>query len=309
MGAAHRQGLAIALCTAIGATLAATALLPSSASAQLFSDDQARRAILDVRGRVDELQRDLGRRLDTLELRIERIEQTSRGQLENQAEIQQLRQEIASLRGQVEVLVHELTRTQRGQRDLAANLDSRLKRFEPIAVTIDGKEYNVDINERRAFEGAMALFRSGDFKGAGTALQQFLGAYPQSAYRPGALYWLGSSQYAAKDLRNAAQTLRNFVNANPEHPMVPDALLTLGNALADAGENRSAADVYERILTLHDGTPAAEAARDRLQAVQKPAAGAATGAASGAAPAAPASPAAPAGAAPPRNTGTPQKPR
>lgn len=307
MKLAPRHVLAVAAVAALGVAVA----LPLPASAQLFSDDQARRAILDVRGRVEELQRDLGRRLDQLELRIERLEQATRGQLENQTEIQQLRQEIASLRGQVEVLVHELTRTQRGQRDLAANLDSRIKRFEPVAVTIDGREYNVDITERRGFEGAMALFRSGDFRGATIALQQFLGAFPQSPYRPGAQYWLGSAQYAAKDVKAAIQTLRGFVNASPDHPLVPDALLTVGNALADSGETRAAADVYERILTLHEGTAAAQAANERLEALRKqPPPGRPGGKPDGAAPAAPASPAAPVGTAPARNSaGSPPKPR
>jgi tol-pal system protein YbgF len=280
-------------CCAIAAALAAG--WPAPVAAQLFADDQARRAILDVRGRVEELQRDLGRRMDQLELRVERVERASRGQLENQSEIQELRQEIASLRGQIEVLTHELSRTQRAQRDLVGEIDNRLKRVEPVPVTIDGQQHNVEVAERRAFEAALALFRSGDFRNAASALQQFIIGYPQSPYLPGAQYWLGSSQYALKDLKGSVQTLRAFLNGNPEHPMVPDALLTMGNAMADAGERIGASDVYERIITLHDGTPAAQTARQRLAALKTAAAAPAA-----AAPAAAATPAKPAATSAPR---------
>lgn len=293
--AAPRSDAARAALAAVALAFAAAAPLP--AGAQLFSDSEARRAILDVRGRVEEMQQEFSRRLDGLQARIDRLEQMTRGQLENQNEIQMLRQEIATLRGQLEVQTNELAQTQRRQRDLAAEVDTRLKRFEPVAVTIDGKPFNVEVNERRAFDGAMTLFRNGDFRGAAAALQQFLVAYPQSPYGPGAQYWLGSAQYALKDPRAAAATLQTFVARNPDHPRVPDALLTLGNALAETGDRAAAADVFKQVVTRYEGTSAAQTARDRLLSVsQEPAA----------APAAPASPAAPAGPAPSSRPAGPQ---
>jgi tol-pal system protein YbgF len=281
-----------AACAALAIAAVTLAIsVPLPASAQLFSDSEARRAILDLRGRVEEMQRDLTRRLDDMQARIERLESSTRGQLENQNQIQALRQEIASLRGQIEVQTNELVQTQRRQRDLASEVDSRLKRFEPVAVTIDGRPYNVDVNERRAFDGAMAMFRDGDLRGAAMALQQFIGVFPQSPYVPGALYWLGSAQYAMKESRASITTLQTFVGRHADHPRIPDALLTLGSALADTGDRAGAVEAFKMVVSRYDGTPAAQSARERLLTVgQEPAA----------APAAPASPAAPAGTAPPR---------
>lgn len=235
--------------------------------AQLFSDDEARRAILDVRSRVEQMQREVTKRLDELQARVDRIEQTTRGQLELQNQIQAMRQEIAGLRGQIEVQTNELSQTQRRQRDLSAELDSRIKRFEPVAVTIDGKPYNVDVAERRAYEGALAIFRSGDFRGAQTALQQFQGAYPQSPYGPGVMYWTGSSQYAQKDNKGAIATLQSFVQRHPDHPRAADALLTVGNAQVESGDRKAAAETFRTVTEKYDGSGAAQTARERLAAV------------------------------------------
>jgi tol-pal system protein YbgF len=254
--------------------IAACALLAAAwpaAHAQLFSDDEARRAVLDVRSRVETLQRDTNRRLDELGARVERLEQTTRGQLELQNQIQAMRQEIAGLRGQLEVQTNELSKSQRAQRDLASELDARIKRFEPIAVNVDGRQVNVDQTERRTYEAALATFRGGDFRGALTAFQQFQTAYPQSAYGPSVQYWIGSSQYAQKDNKGAIATLQAFVQKNPDHPRAADALLTVGNAQAESGDRKAAADTFRSVTEKYDGSGAAQTARERLVAVSGPA--------------------------------------
>jgi tol-pal system protein YbgF len=243
------------------AALLATAL---PAHGQLFSDDEARRAILDLRSRYEQSQREQTRRLDELQSRLERIEQTARGQLELQNQLQAMRQEIANLRGALEVQTNELTQTQRRQRDLATDIDTRLKRFEPVAVTIDGKQHNVDIAERRAYDGALAIFRTGDFRAALGAFQQFQGAYPQSPYGPGVQYWIGSSQYALKENKAAITTLQAFAQRYPDHPRAADALLTVGNAHLDAGDRKAAGEAFRLVTEKYDGSGAAQTARERL---------------------------------------------
>jgi tol-pal system protein YbgF len=247
---------------AAGALMLAGLALP--AHAQLFSDDEARRAILDVRGRVEQLQRDMLKRIEDLSSRVERLEQTTRGQLDLQNQIQAMRQEIATLRGQLEVQTNELAKTQRAQRDLAGEVDGRLKRFEPVAVNVDGKQVNVDPAERRAYEGALAIFRAGDFRGAQSAFQQFGAAYPQSAYTPSVQYWIGSSQYAQKDNKGAIATLQSFAQKHPDHPRAADALLTVGNAQAEAGDRKAAAGTFKMVTEKYDGSGAAQTARERL---------------------------------------------
>jgi tol-pal system protein YbgF len=265
----HRAAPVRAFLARLGAAGAALLLVCTAipVQAQLFSDDEARRAILDVRSRVEQLQRDTLRRVEELSARIDRLEQTTRGQLDLQNQIQTMRQEIASLRGQLEVQTNELVKTQRSQRDLAADFDGRLKRFEPVAVSIDGRQVNVDPAERRAYEGALAVFRAGDFRGAQSAFQQFSAVYPQSPYSPNVQYWIGSSQYAQKDSKGAITTLQTFVQKHPDHPRAADALLTVGNAQSDAGDRKAAADTFKLVTEKYDGSGAAQTARERLAAL------------------------------------------
>ncbi|HTN66245.1 MAG TPA: YbgF trimerization domain-containing protein, partial [Burkholderiaceae bacterium] len=104
----------------------------SVANAGLFDDDEARRAILDIRNKIDAIQRDLNNKAD----------KTSALGLADQND--QVKQEIAKLRGQVEVLTNELANTQQRQKDFYVDLDARLRKLEPQQVTVDGKEVSVD---------------------------------------------------------------------------------------------------------------------------------------------------------------------
>src|SRR5205085_10435815 len=80
--------------------LALTAWLPLQANAGLLDDDEARKAILDLRAKVDALARDINARVDN------KADKSISLDLVNQHE--QTMQEISRLRGQVEVLANEI---------------------------------------------------------------------------------------------------------------------------------------------------------------------------------------------------------
>jgi len=290
--AGFRQARALALSLAVAFGLGLMlGLAPSATSAQILSDSEARRAILDLRARVDEWQREVNLRIEGLVERLERLEQAMpRGQLDAQNQVQTLRQEIAHLRGQMELQANELQVLQRRQKEFVSEVDGRIKRFEPVAVTIDGKAATVEVNEKRAFDAALATFRAGDFKAALAAFQSFSTAHPQSAYGPSVQYWLGSSHYALKDTKAALSTLDAFVRRHTDHPRAPEALLIIGTLHADLGERKEAAEAWRRLLQQYPESPAAGPARDRLAAL----------AATPAEPARPAPPPAPAPAPPAR---------
>jgi len=180
-----------------------------SSRAGLFEDDDARRSILDLRTRVDGLTRDMTRRLEDLAARLERLEAASGGQLTLANRIEELRREIERLRGELELQSNELAATQRRLRDQYAEVDSRVKRFEPIQVTVDGQSFSVDPMERRGYEGALALFRAGEFRNALVGFDALIAQFPQTPYAIQATYWSGVAQYALKDWRSAAETLQS----------------------------------------------------------------------------------------------------
>jgi DNA repair exonuclease SbcCD ATPase subunit len=125
-------------------------------SAQAFSDDDARKAILELRQRLSTVQSELGARLDTAQ----------RNQLEMANQNDSLRQEIARLRGQVESLTNEVATLQKRNRDLYTDLDARIKKFEPSSMTVDGRSATVERSEQAAYDAALAQFHGGDFRGA-----------------------------------------------------------------------------------------------------------------------------------------------
>lgn len=268
-----------------GVLFAALASLSTPAHA-LFGDDEARRAIIELRARIELQSREtatrlaeFGARIDALAQRIERFEQSSRGQLELNNQIELLRQEIARLRGQLEVrtneLAGELAQTQIRQKNQLekqlgqfSELDGRVRAFEPVAITFEGRNVSVDPEEKRIYEASLAALRDGDFSGAASGFTSLRLRWPASVYAPLALYWSGSAQFALKDFRAALTLYQRFVQRNPEHARVPDALLAQGLCELELGDKRNARRLLEMLIEKHPNSPAAGQARERLPALR-----------------------------------------
>jgi len=181
------------------------------AGAALFEDQEARRAILDIRQRLDSQRaptESLNRELKALN---EDNQQLRRALLDLQAQIETLRSEQSQLRGDRDLALRELSETQRRFKDLAQSIEARLRPLEPITVSLDGVEFQAQPAEKREYEGALERFRAGDFTPAAMALADFIRRFPQSGYIPSALFWLGNAQYATRDYKEAIQF------PHPEH--------------------------------------------------------------------------------------------
>ncbi len=268
--ASRRVRLSLALGTAL-----LSGLLASAPAAAIFGDDEARKAIIDLRARVDAFQQDTVRRLEQLaqkqgdlEARIARLEQGQRVNLDQQNQLEMLRQDVARLRGQVEEQLNAIDQTRKQQKDLSSQFDSRLKQFEPVQVTIDGKNVSVEQAEKRAYDAALEQFRASEFKGATTAFQAFQKSWPDSAYAPLATYWEGGARYASGDFKGAIATMRALAQRFPDNPRVPDGLLILGNAQADAGDRKGARETFKSIVDRYPDTSAAGGARERIAALK-----------------------------------------
>jgi len=247
------------------ASFAALALFSGGASAALFEDDEARRAILDLRQRMEAQRLDAARQLD--ELRRENA-QMRQGVLELQRQIEGLRQEIARMTGQNEQLVREVSELQRRQRDLAQGIDERIRRIEPSKVTVDGKEFIADPNESQSFEAALAVFRKGDFAAAQAGFTEFIRRYPQSGFRPTALFWLGNAQYANRDYKGAIGNFRELLRTAPDHPRAPEALLSIANCQIELKDNPGARRTLDELVKTYPQSEAAVAAKERLSRVR-----------------------------------------
>lgn len=232
--------------------------MSAPAHAQLFPDNDARKAILELREKTAADQKENAARLDRLE------QQNARNQLDLMQQLDALRAELARLRGQLEVTQKDLADVQKRQSETYADLDQRLKRSEPQKVVVDGKEASVEPEEQRQYNAAFEQFRASQFAPAAQAFTQFLRAYPQSAYAPLAQFWLGNAQYASRDFKGAITTHREFVRANPDSPRAGDALLNIGNSQLELNDKVGARKTFREIADKYPGTPAAQNAKERL---------------------------------------------
>ncbi len=255
-----------------------TAALHFPANAGLFDDDEARKAILELRERNTKTQEEsdkryaeLNRRLDRLDQLTDRLEKASRAQIELNNDISALRQEIARLRGQIEVqtndtarLQKELTTAQTQQRTLASTVDDRLKRMEPIQVSLDGTTVSVEPREKQLYDAGLSAFRGADYKGTLTNLNRLNEEYPQTAYQANAWFWSASALFALKDYKAAISTHERMLKRYPEHVRSPDAMLNMASAQIESADKRNGRRSLEMVIERFPQSPAAVSARDRL---------------------------------------------
>ncbi len=236
-------------------------LAAASAGAGLFDDEEARRAILDLRQRVEavRLQAEQGASRAS-----EDNEALRRSLLELQNQIETLRAETAKLRGQNEQLSRDLAETQRVQKDVVQGVDSRLRQFEPVKVSVDGREFSAEPAEKRDFEAAMLVFRKGEFAAAQPLFIDFLKRYAQSGYGPSALFWLGNAQYATRDYKEAMINFRALIAREPEHMRSPEAVLSIAHCQIELKDTKGARKTLEDLLKAYPQSEAATAAKDRL---------------------------------------------
>ena len=238
------------------ACLALAAWFPLTSHAGILNDDEARKAILDLRAKVDGIARDLNGRIDT------KADKTISLEMVNQRE--QTMAEIAKLRGQLEVLSNEIVTAQKRQKDFYADLDARIRKLEPRQVSIDGQEAAVAPDEQTAYEAAMATFKEGDYKTAATQLGAFVQRYPQSSYASNAQYWLGNAFYAQRDCKKAISAQQVVATNYPDSAKAPDAMLNIGTCHAELKDKKAATKALKDLIAKYPDAAAAQAARDRL---------------------------------------------
>lgn len=237
------------------------ALALPTVQAGLFDDDEARRAVLDLRQKLDQANAERAQQTQVLgQLR------SSLQDLSNQLEL--MRTENAGVRGQVEQLARDVGVMQVQVKDLQQGIDERLRRLEPQKASVDGKEFFADAEEVRQYEAAMAQVRSGDFAAAATSLAVFRSRYPSSGYGQSVLFWLGNAQYGKRDYAEAISSFRGFASSYPGDLRAPEALLAVANCHFELKDAKTARKVLDELFKTYPGSEAAQAGKDRLAALK-----------------------------------------
>lgn len=215
---------------ALAATMASATLVSTSAHA--FADDDARRAILDLREQVHQI-----------------VEQDRRIRLDMADQIEMLRNEITTLRGEVEQLKWMSDLERRTSQDQSGGASTQV----------------ADPQEQAAYEGPIGLFRSGKYKEAADGFSLFLDAYPDSVLAPEARFYRGSSQYATKEFKASIAGLEELIKTSPQDPRAADALLIIAANQIELDDLAAAKASLQRIVNEYPDTSAAQTAQDRLK--------------------------------------------
>jgi tol-pal system protein YbgF len=244
--------------------VAAAALGASTASqAGLFGDDEARSAILQLREQRGKDQDDVTARFTALNAQIERL---NRSLLDINAQLEQLRGDLARQRGQDEVLARDVSEIQRRQKDLQQGIDERVRKLEPQSVTLDGKTFQAEADEKREFEEALAKLRQADFAGGLTGLNAFIKKYPETGYKESTLYWLGNAHYGLRSYKESITAFRALLSLAPQHLRAPEALLSISNCHSELKEAKLARKALEDLVKNYPDSEAAQVARERMVA-------------------------------------------
>jgi tol-pal system protein YbgF len=233
----------------------------SSLHAALFEDDEARKAILDLRQRVETL------RLEADQRKIAVATESAglgKSLLDLQGQIELLRVEISTLRGANEQLKKDLSDIQRIQKDYSQALHDRISKLEPLKEMIDGVEFTVEPVEKRDFESALAMFRKGDFSTAQVLFVGFISRYPLSGYTSSALFWLGNAQYATRDYKEAIMNFKALITKEPNHLRAPESVLSIANCQLELKDSKGARKTLTELLKAYPQSEAAVAAKERL---------------------------------------------
>lgn len=273
------------------AGLVVLAGLSLGAQASIFGDDEARRAILDLRQRLDAVQKRQAEETNrSAQAQAQALAQAQarltednallrRSLLELSNQIEQLRAELSRLRGQDEQLGRDISdaqrqvaeaqrqvaEVQRRLRDVSNGVEDRFRQMEPISVSVDGREFPAGPSEISEFEAALGIMRRGEFAQAQNAFGAFVRRHPASGYLPSALFWLGNAQYAVRSYAEALVSLRRMLSEAPDHARAPEAMLAVANAQLELKEPRPAVrKTLDELVKAHPQSDAAAIARDRL---------------------------------------------
>jgi tol-pal system protein YbgF len=241
------------------------ALVAPAAHAGLFDDDEARRAILDIRARIDQ---NTERQRAGQQQLSEQIDQLRRSMLDLNNQLEQVRGDNNRLRGQNEELTRIVSELQRKQKDIQSGVDDRLRKFEPQKVSLDGKEFSVEPDEKRQYDEAMELLRKSDFAGTANALTAFRKRFPTSGYTDSVLFWLGNAQYGVRQYKEAIASFRTLVAASPDNAKAPEAMLAIANCQAELKDGKGARKTIDDLIKTYPKSEAAQAGRERLASLK-----------------------------------------
>jgi TolA-binding protein len=151
--------------------------------------------------------------------------------------------------------------------DVPYKQDARL-RLADSYLALKRYEDAVNVYRQASGDGAdYALFRAGEAlnyadrqEDALRSLNRLLEQYPNSRWRPEAVYQIASIKFQQQNYEEARASYRRFLSDNPDHPLAPEARYGIGDSYYNAGNMTEAVGAYREVLETYPESASAEEA-------------------------------------------------
>lgn len=214
--------------------------------------------------------------------------------------LQSMRQEIQELRGALEVQSHELKLLQQQQLAFYKDLDNRLRKTSqtpPAQIAVGATDDSLSAStktdqaitappsqqpfsdattvpthvnpaeEQISYMAAYELVKNKHFDEALSAMQKFVGQYPQGGYTANAQYWLGELYMVKRNYPQAIEHFEVVLKQFPTSSKAAACTLKIGYALAASGKENDARQRLQQVLKNYPDTPTAQLATAKLKSL------------------------------------------
>ena len=204
----------------------------------LFGDDEARRAIVELRAQMQTQQETQMRLYDRIE---------------------SLTKEVKNLRGQLDDLKNSYGK----QQNMVGDLNTKIQEMDP-KVQANQAAQDKKIQQRQELDNALKLLNQSAYAKAISAFNTFIQKNRGSELYPEAMYWLGSSYYGKGDFKKAIDTESALVKNFPRHAKVPEAMLIIGMAQMDTKKTEEAKQTFQQLIKRFPKSEAAKMAKSQM---------------------------------------------
>jgi len=205
--------------------------------------------------------------LDTLQQKIEALEQTN---IQYMANIASLSSHVEELHRPKKVIAKKkLKKVKKPVKKVAIKRPTPIAKLPVAAPTPAPVIPAVDRAalaeaEKNAYTAAYLALKSGRFDEASTAFNKQLDLYPNGEYADQTWYWLGETRFAQGDHAKAHNAFKYVADHYANSVKHAAALLKLGQIAQQQNKHLDARNYYQRLIQSHADSSLAEQARAAL---------------------------------------------
>lgn len=213
-----------------------------------------------------------GELLDTIALRLTRLEQKQN--LQNE-ELAKLKADLLTDLEQMENRISELNAELNDLSDRIEKIGRRVGAWrgelltappsltETLAVNFDTAITGIDPD--KIYNTAYLDFTQGNYPVAITGFRRFIQLFPSSEMADNAQYWIGECFYSLNLLDSAIVEFRQVKEKYPQGNKLPSALYKLALIYQLQGKNKLAKEKFSEIISIYPASPEAKLAQERLK--------------------------------------------